>query len=91
MLSGEGGAAGDEVGGCALKDDAAALVLLDALAGYGLAGPMHGRAAALADGARDLGSPVLSLDVPSGSHQLQLLSPTLGGAQIADVVNSRNC
>lgn len=46
--------------------DAPGLVV-DALVGYGLDGPLRGRAAELVARLGDAGAPVLSLDVPSGA------------------------
>lgn len=41
---------------------------MDALIGYGLAGPVRGTAAALVEAMNDSAAPVLSLDVPSGRN-----------------------
>ncbi len=41
-------------------------VVIDALVGYSLSGPLHGRVAELARWTRRQGAPVVSLDVPTG-------------------------
>jgi len=54
-------------------------LVIDGLIGYSLAGPPHGRAADLIRTANDAGTPVLSLDVPSGlsSTNGTVLEPTV--------------
>jgi NAD(P)H-hydrate epimerase len=75
-------------------------LLVDALVGYGLSGPLSGRVASLVEAATDHPAPVLSLDVPSGvdattgdrpgraispAHVLTLALPKAGLAGVADL------
>ncbi len=54
-------------------------VVIDALVGYSLSGPLHGRVAELARWTRRQGAPVVSLDLPTG------LDATTGSADAAVV------
>jgi NAD(P)H-hydrate epimerase len=59
------GAGGREIDVDALRDERPEL-LIDALIGYGLSAPPHGITAELIAWANGSGTPILSLDVPSG-------------------------
>jgi NAD(P)H-hydrate epimerase len=59
-------------------------VLVDALIGYGLTGPVRGTATELVEAMNDAPAPVLSLDVPSGRNATTGKEPgeTVGSARV---------